>query len=101
MFKRFDITVVGQHFAHTRQCFSSSSHSNGPTFSSFLVRSLRPMRAKKQMANFEFSRKLLIFLFFFARIGRSDLTRKLEKVGPFECDETRKALSRRCEMLSN
>ena len=23
---------------------------------------------------------------FFARIGRSDLTKKLEKVGPFECD---------------
>ena len=29
----------------------------------------------------------LFFLFFFARIGRSDLTKKLEKVGPFECDE--------------
>ena len=28
--------------------------------------------------------------FFFARIGRSDLTRKLEKVGPFECDELEK-----------
>ena len=25
--------------------------------------------------------------FFFARIGRSDLTKKFEKVGPFECDE--------------
>ena len=30
------------------------------------------------------------FFFFFARIGRSDLTRKLEKVGPFECDELEK-----------
>ena len=30
-----------------------------------------------------------VFLFF-ARIGRSDLTRKLEKVGPFECDELEK-----------
>ena len=29
-------------------------------------------------------------LFFFARIGRSDLTKKLEKVGPFECDELEK-----------
>ena len=28
--------------------------------------------------------------FFFARIGRSDLTKKLEKVGPFECDELEK-----------
>ena len=28
--------------------------------------------------------------FFFARIGRSGLTRKLEKVGPFECDELEK-----------
>ena len=28
--------------------------------------------------------------FIFARIGRSDLTRKLEKVGPFECDELEK-----------
>ena len=28
--------------------------------------------------------------FFFSRIGRSDLTRKLEKVGPFECDELEK-----------
>ena len=27
------------------------------------------------------------FPLFFARIGRSDLTKKLEKVGPFECDE--------------
>ena len=25
-----------------------------------------------------------------ARIGRSDLTKKLEKVGPFECDELEK-----------
>ena len=31
-----------------------------------------------------------LFLFFFARIGRSDLTKKLEKVGPFECDELEK-----------
>merc|ERR1712091_769479 len=31
-----------------------------------------------------------ISFFFFARIGRSDLTRKLEKVGPFECDELEK-----------
>ena len=30
------------------------------------------------------------FPFFFARIGRSDLTKKLEKVGPFECDELEK-----------
>ena len=30
------------------------------------------------------------FSFFFARIGRSDLTKKLEKVGPFECDELEK-----------
>ena len=30
------------------------------------------------------------FFFFFARIGRSDLTKKLEKVGPFECDELEK-----------
>ena len=29
-------------------------------------------------------------VFFFARIGRSDLTKKLEKVGPFECDELEK-----------
>ena len=29
-------------------------------------------------------------LFFFARIGRSDLTKKLEKVWPFECDELEK-----------
>ena len=28
--------------------------------------------------------------FFFLRIGRSDLTKKLEKVGPFECDELEK-----------
>ena len=28
--------------------------------------------------------------FFFFRIGRSDLTKKLEKVGPFECDELEK-----------
>jgi len=28
--------------------------------------------------------------FFFARIGRSDLTKKLAKVGPFECDELEK-----------
>ena len=28
--------------------------------------------------------------FFFARIRRSDLTKKLEKVGPFECDELEK-----------
>ena len=32
----------------------------------------------------------IFFLFFFARIGRSDLTKKLEKVGPFECDELEK-----------
>jgi|OM-RGC.v1.032119529 hypothetical protein len=31
-----------------------------------------------------------IFFLFFARIGRSDLTKKLEKVGPFECDELEK-----------
>ena len=30
------------------------------------------------------------FFLFFARIGRSDLTKKLEKVGPFECDELEK-----------
>ena len=36
------------------------------------------------MLNFSF------FSFFFARIGRSDLTKKLEKVGPFECDELEK-----------
>ena len=29
-------------------------------------------------------------IFFFARIGRSDLTKKLEKVGPFECDKLEK-----------
>ena len=29
-------------------------------------------------------------MIFFARIGRSDLTKKLEKVGPFECDELEK-----------
>ena len=34
--------------------------------------------------------KLLKKSFFFARIGRSDLTKKLEKVGPFECDELEK-----------
>ena len=33
---------------------------------------------------------ILFFFFFFARIGRSDLTKKLEKVGPFECDELEK-----------
>ena len=32
----------------------------------------------------------IVFFFFFARIGRSDLTKKLEKVGPFECDELEK-----------
>ena len=32
----------------------------------------------------------IFFSFFFARIGRSGLTRKLEKVGPFECDELEK-----------
>ena len=41
-----------------------------------------------------FSNLNLFFLFFsfsfFARIGRSDLTKKLEKVGPFECDELEK-----------
>ena len=31
---------------------------------------------------------LKIFFFFF--FGRSDLTKKLEKVGPFECDELEK-----------
>ena len=36
------------------------------------------------------SNSVEIFLFFFARIGRSDLTKKLEKVGPFECDELEK-----------
>ena len=34
--------------------------------------------------------QLFFSLFFFARIGRSDLTKKLEKVGPFECDELEK-----------
>ena len=40
----------------------------------------------------ELSNEYLLFsnFFFFARIGRSDLTRKLEKVGPFECDELEK-----------
>ena len=39
---------------------------------------------RRDDANFFFS------FFFFARIGRSDLTKKLEKVGPFECDELEK-----------
>ena len=39
--------LIFQHFS--RSIKSSSSHSNGPTFSSFLVRSLRPMRAKKNI----------------------------------------------------
>ena len=33
------------------------------------------------------TKKLIIFFLFF---GRSDLTKKLEKVGPFECDELEK-----------
>ena len=37
-----------------------------------------------------FSAPYFFFSFFFARIGRSDLTKKLEKVGPFECDELEK-----------
>ena len=35
-------------------------------------------------------RSYSVSFFFFARIGRSDLTKKLEKVGPFECDELEK-----------
>ena len=31
-----------------------------------------------------------MFFFFFFFFGRSDLTKKLEKVGPFECDELEK-----------
>ena len=34
--------------------------------------------------------KIFFFFSFFARIGRSDLTKKFEKVGPFECDELEK-----------
>ena len=45
---------------------------------------VRP-RLKNEYMNF-----LILFFFFFARIGRSDLTKKLEKVGPFECDELEK-----------
>ena len=37
-----------------------------------------------------FSAVSFFFFLFFARIGRSDLTKKLEKVGPFECDELEK-----------
>ena len=32
----------------------------------------------------------IVDMFFFARIGRSDLTKKHETVGPFECDELEK-----------
>ena len=38
---------------------------------------------------FSFARLRYDFIYtksFFFRIGRSDLTKKLEKVGPFECD---------------
>ena len=37
-----------------------------------------------------FLSSFFFLFFFFARIGRSDLTKKLEKVGPFECDELEK-----------
>ena len=47
---------------------------------------------KKKILGFMMSltKNNVFFLFFFARIGRSDLTKKLEKVGPFECDELEK-----------
>ena len=39
-----------------------------------------------------------LFFFFFARIGRTILPKKLEKVGPFECDELEKQcrISEKC-----
>ena len=40
-----------------------------------------------------------VIFFIFHRTN--DLTQKLEKGGPFECDELEKALSRKREMLSN
>ena len=43
----------------------------------------------KSFLNLLFETDIYSF-FFFARIGRSDLTKKLEKVGPFECDELEK-----------
>ena len=42
------VNILLQQFLRFTKLFTSSSHSNGPTFSSFLVRSLRPMRAKKK-----------------------------------------------------
>ena len=48
-----------QHFALPRQCFSSSSHSNGPTFSSFLVRSFVRCARKKKSKSVRFSNFLL------------------------------------------
>ena len=44
-----------------------------------------PSRIRESQTN-----RILLDFFFFARIGRSDLTKKLEKVGPFECDELEK-----------
>ena len=43
---------------------------------------------KSKRGTFEI--RIFLQFLFFLRIGRSDLTKKLEKVGPFECDELEK-----------
>ena len=55
---------------------------------------VRPRLKKEEIEN-SFAQNRCTFerifpIDFFARIGRSDLTKKLEKVGPFECDELEK-----------
>ena len=71
-------TITRQMFVPTRQCFSSSSHSNGPTFSSFLVRSLRRCARKKCSCIFShwkahFAIRIVQLIFFFLRENQKNL----------------------------
>ena len=76
-----------------RICAFSTASKNAQILTPELKMCLSESLTKRTDPNLQSNKNYFSFFFsffFFARIGRSDLTQKLEKAGPFECDELEK-----------